>query len=103
MDFVHDQLATGRKPRVFTIIDAFSRFSPAIEPQFNFCSSDVVEVLERVGHQLNSGWIKEPSSCRATWTSGRISVMYRSISHALASQPTMSSSNPSMANSERSA
>jgi putative transposase len=27
MDFVHDQLATGRK---LTIIDTFSRFSPAI-------------------------------------------------------------------------
>ena len=28
MDFVHDQLATGRKLRVLTIVDAFSRFSP---------------------------------------------------------------------------
>jgi putative transposase len=28
MDFVHDQLATGRKLRVLTIIDTFSRFSP---------------------------------------------------------------------------
>jgi putative transposase len=29
MDFVHDQLATGAKLRVLTIIDTFSRFSPA--------------------------------------------------------------------------
>jgi putative transposase len=36
MDFVHDQLATGRKLRVLTIIDTFSRFSPAIEPRFKF-------------------------------------------------------------------
>ena len=28
MDFVHDQLATGRKPRVLTIVNTFSRFSP---------------------------------------------------------------------------
>ena len=28
MDFVHDQLATGRKLRVLTIVDTFSRFSP---------------------------------------------------------------------------
>jgi transposase InsO family protein len=28
MDFVHDQLATGQKLRVLTIIDTFSRFSP---------------------------------------------------------------------------
>jgi putative transposase len=51
MDFVHDQLATGRKLRVLTIVDTFSRFSPAIEPRFNFRGSDVVEVLERIGRQ----------------------------------------------------
>jgi putative transposase len=28
MDFVHDQLCTGRKIRVLTVIDTFSRFSP---------------------------------------------------------------------------
>ena len=27
------------------------RFSPAVEPRFNFCGADVVEVLERVGRQ----------------------------------------------------
>jgi putative transposase len=30
MDFVHDQIATGRKLRVLTIVDTFSRFSPAV-------------------------------------------------------------------------
>ena len=49
MDFVHDQLATGRKLRVLTIVDTFSRFSPATEVRFNFREADVVEVLERVG------------------------------------------------------
>ena len=49
MDFVHDQLATGRKLRVLTIVDTFSRFSPALEPRFSFRGTDVVEVLERVG------------------------------------------------------
>jgi len=52
MDFVHDQLATGRKLRVLTIIDTFSRFAPAIEPRFNFRGADVVEVLERVGREM---------------------------------------------------
>lgn len=28
MDFVHDQLATGRKLRVLTVIDTFSRYVP---------------------------------------------------------------------------
>jgi putative transposase len=41
MDFVHDQLTTGTKPRVLTIVDTFSRFSPAIEPRFNFRGADV--------------------------------------------------------------
>jgi hypothetical protein len=36
MDFVHDQLATGQKLRVLTIVDTFSRFSPALEPRFTF-------------------------------------------------------------------
>ena len=31
MDFVHDQLATGRKLRVLTIVDTFSRLSPALD------------------------------------------------------------------------
>src|SRR5262249_26322281 len=48
MDFVHDQLVTGRKLRVLTIIDTFSRFSPAIEPRLNFRGPDVVEILEEV-------------------------------------------------------
>jgi putative transposase len=48
MDFVHDQLVTGRKLRVLTIVDIFSRFSPAVEPRFNFTGADVVEVLEGV-------------------------------------------------------
>lgn len=49
MDFVHDQLATGRKLRVLTIVDTFSRFSPGLDVRFNFRGADVVETLERVG------------------------------------------------------
>ena len=52
MDFVHDQLATGQKLRVLTIVDTFSRFSPALEPRFSFRGTDVVEVLERVGRTI---------------------------------------------------
>jgi putative transposase len=36
MDFVHDQLAMGRKIRVLTIVDTFSRFSPAVDPRFSY-------------------------------------------------------------------
>ena len=52
MDFVHDQLATGTKLRVLTIVDTFSRFSPALELRMSFRDSDVVEVLERVGRTI---------------------------------------------------
>jgi putative transposase len=52
MDFVHDQLATGQKMRVLTIVDTFSRFSPALEPRVTFRGADVVEVLERVGRRM---------------------------------------------------
>ncbi|GGI31267.1 hypothetical protein GCM10010987_63570 [Bradyrhizobium guangdongense] len=47
MDFVHDQLATGHKLSVLTIVDIFSRFSPALAPRFTFRGADVVAVLER--------------------------------------------------------
>jgi putative transposase len=48
MDFVHDQLATGRKIRVLTIVDTFSRFSPAIDPRFSYRGENVVQTLEQV-------------------------------------------------------
>ena len=52
MDFVHDQLATGTKLRVLTIVDTFSRFSPALVPRLTFRGADVVEVLEKVGRTM---------------------------------------------------
>ncbi|MFG1225748.1 IS3 family transposase, partial [Xanthobacter wiegelii] len=48
MDFVHDQLATGRKIRVLTIVDTFTRFSPAVDPRFSYRGEDVVLTLERI-------------------------------------------------------
>ena len=48
MDFVHDQLATGPKLRVLTVVDTFSRYSPAVVPRFRFRALDVIDVLERV-------------------------------------------------------
>lgn len=32
-------------------LDTFSRFSPAIKPQFNFRGADVVEVLKESGER----------------------------------------------------
>lgn len=47
MDFVHDQLATGRKIRVLTIVDTFTRFAPAIDSRFSYRAEDVVAALEQ--------------------------------------------------------
>ena len=36
MHFLHDQLATGHKIRVLTIVDTFSRFSPALDARSSY-------------------------------------------------------------------
>jgi putative transposase len=41
MDFVHDQLFDGRKIRVLTIVDTFTRLSPAIDVRQHFRGGDV--------------------------------------------------------------
>ena len=51
MDFVHDQLATGRKIRVLTVVDTFSRYAPVIDPRFTYRGEDVVQTLEKICSQ----------------------------------------------------
>ena len=48
MDFLHDQLATGTKIRVLTVVDTFSRFSPVLDARLSYRGEDVVRSLERV-------------------------------------------------------
>jgi len=48
MDFVHDQLASGHKIRILTVVDTFSRYSPVVDPRFSYRAEDVVNTLERV-------------------------------------------------------
>ena len=48
MDFVHDQLATGRKIRVLTVVDTFSRYVPVLDPRFSYRGEDVVATLDRI-------------------------------------------------------
>ena len=47
MDFVHVQLATGRKMRVLTVVDAFSRYSPVLDARFAYKGEDVVRTLDQ--------------------------------------------------------
>lgn len=51
-DFVHDQLATGRKIRVLTMIDTFSRYVPVLDLRFSCRGEDVVATLEREWTQI---------------------------------------------------
>lgn len=49
MDFVSDSLVNGMKFRALTIVDNFSRVSPAVEVDFSLTGKRVVEVLDRLG------------------------------------------------------
>lgn len=50
VDFVHDRLSTGRKFRMLTIVDDFSRECIAIETDFSFPSARVIRSFERIGN-----------------------------------------------------
>lgn len=52
MDFVHDQLATGRKPRILTVVDTFSYLSPVVDLRFSYRGEDVVATLDRVYRKI---------------------------------------------------
>jgi len=107
MDFVHDQLATGRKVRVLTIVDTFSHFSPAVDPRFSYWGEDVVLTLERVcktvGYPKTIRVDRGRSSSPAISTSGLTRRMSFSTSPGPVSRRTTASSNPSMAISEANA
>jgi putative transposase len=47
-DFLSDQLFDGRKIRVLTIVDNFTRISPAIDVRLSYRGADVVATLERI-------------------------------------------------------
>ena len=48
MDFVHDQLAKGKKLRVLTVVAPFSRYVPVLDARFSYRGEDVVATLDRV-------------------------------------------------------
>jgi putative transposase len=52
MDFVEDQLATGRKIRVLTVVDTFSRYVPALDARFSYRGEDVVATLDHVCRRI---------------------------------------------------
>jgi putative transposase len=48
MDFVSDQLFDGRRIRILTIVDTFTKLSPAVSVRRSYKGSDVVNTLELV-------------------------------------------------------
>ena len=45
---MHDQLATGNKIRVLTVVDTFSRYVPVLDARLSYRGEDVVATLDRV-------------------------------------------------------
>ena len=52
MDFVHDQLATGTKIRILTVMDTFSRYVPVLDPRFSYRAENVVATLDEACRQI---------------------------------------------------
>ena len=52
MGFVHDQLATGKKLRVLTVVDTVSRYVPVLDAKLSYRGEDVVTTLDRVCRQM---------------------------------------------------
>jgi putative transposase len=48
MDFMTDNLTTGKKLRVFNVVDVFSRECPVIEIGTSMPSSKVIEILDNL-------------------------------------------------------
>ena len=65
MDFVHDQTHDGRKFRILTVIDQWSRESVALEANFRLTGRCVGQVLDQAARQRGGfypvstdGWVK---------------------------------------------
>ena len=50
-DFIHDACDSGRKLKLLTVLDEFTRESLALEVDTSICASRVIEVLQRVFDQ----------------------------------------------------
>ena len=103
MDFVHDQLATGRKIRILTVVDIFSRCVPVLDARFSYKGEDVVTTLDRICRQIGY-----PKTIRVgngsefnptTWIFGLTNETSPSISLDLENRLITPTSRPSMVSS----
>lgn len=51
VDFMHDALLSGRTIRAMNAIDAFSRFSLALEIDFSLCSAKVIAIFDAIAEE----------------------------------------------------
>lgn len=51
MDFMHDSLESGRKVRLFNVIDDYNREGLVVEVDTSFASEHVIRTLERIAHE----------------------------------------------------
>jgi len=51
MDFLSDQVFDGRKIRVLSIVNNYTRLSAALDVRFSYRGGDVVDTLERIAVQ----------------------------------------------------
>ncbi len=61
MDFVHDQLATGKKLRVLTVVDTFSRYVPVLDPS----TAIAVKMLCKRSSGMPSGRLSQDDPSRS--------------------------------------
>jgi putative transposase len=52
MDFMHDQLADGRKLQVLTVVDKWNRQGVTLEVSFELTGQSVVEALRTIGREF---------------------------------------------------
>lgn len=95
MDFMHDELADGRRSRTLTVIDVFTRECLDIEVGQSLKSEDVVRVMERLKYERG---VPRRIYCdngseivSARWINGRTQTASGSSSADWANQPTMRS------------
>ena len=70
LDFMSDQLGCGRRIRVLTVVDHFSRVSPVVEVDVSLSGSRVVEALRRA--IVTYGWPKTLCVDNGPEFSGRV-------------------------------
>tara|TARA_R110002020_G_scaffold213079_3_gene419815 strand:+ start:805 stop:1056 length:252 start_codon:yes stop_codon:yes gene_type:complete len=71
MHVVHDQLATGRRLQIPTVIDTFWDVSPATDPRFGNRGEAVVQALERICSEVGCRKaIRVTPVFRTAWDTG---------------------------------